>query len=167
MPESRLILKAAQLKRNTSYCLDCFKQEGITEDRIELNGWMPSKQDHLELYNEIDIGLDPFPFNGATTTCESLWMGVPVITLSGNLHVGRVGASILTNVGLTDFIAQDIDGYIELAIEMAANTSYLEEIRRGLRERMQGLLYAMAVPLRLTSKVPIRKCGIRIRKKVI
>ena len=65
-------------------------------------------------------------------------MGVPVITLSGNLHVGRVGASILTNVGLTDFIAQDIDGYIELAVEMAANTSYLEEIRRGLRERMQG-----------------------------
>ena len=65
-------------------------------------------------------------------------MGVPVITLSGNLHVGRVGASILTNVGLTDFIAQDIEGYIELAVEMAANTSYLEEIRKGLRERIQG-----------------------------
>ena len=115
----------------------CFKQEGINEDRIELNGRMPSTQAHLEMYNVIDIGLDPFPFNGATTTCESLWMGVPVITLSGNLHVGRVGASILTNVGLTGFIAQDIDGYIELAVEMAANTSYLEEIRKDLRERMQ------------------------------
>ena len=65
-------------------------------------------------------------------------MGVPVVTLSGDRHAGRVGASILTNVGLADFIAQDIEGYIELAVEMAANTSYLEEIRKGLRERMQG-----------------------------
>ena len=64
-------------------------------------------------------------------------MGVPVITLLGDRHVGRVGASILTNVGLTDFIAQDIDGYIQLAVEMAANTNYLQEIREGLRERMQ------------------------------
>ena len=64
-------------------------------------------------------------------------MGVPVITLLGDRHVGRVGASILTNVGLTDFIAQDIDGYIQLAVEMAANTNYLKEIREGLRERMQ------------------------------
>jgi predicted O-linked N-acetylglucosamine transferase (SPINDLY family) len=94
--------------------------------------------DHLELYNAIDIGLDPFPFNGATTTCEALWMGVPVITLLGDRHVGRVGASILTNVGLTDFIAQDINNYIKLAVEMAANTNYLKEIRKTLRERMQG-----------------------------
>ena len=64
-------------------------------------------------------------------------MGVPVITLLGDRHVGRVGASILTNVGLTDFIAQDIDGYIRLAVEMAANTIYLKEVRVGLRERMQ------------------------------
>jgi protein O-GlcNAc transferase len=107
--------------------------------------------DHLELYNTIDIGLDPFPFNGATTTCEALWMGVPVITLLGDRHVGRVGASILTNVGLKDFIAQDIDDYIKLAIKMAANTDYLQEIRQGLRERMQksplcdGTLFAKDV----------------------
>ena len=95
-------------------------------------------EEHLKLYNAIDIGLDPFPFNGATTTCEALWMGVPVITLLGDRHVGRVGASILKNVGLTDFIAQDIDGYIELAINMADNINYLQEIRQGLRERMQS-----------------------------
>ena len=138
LPKSCLVLKAKQLQHNASHYLDYFKQEGIAEDRIKLYGQLPSMDDHLELYNAIDIGLDPFPFNGATTTCEALWMGVPVITLLGDRHVGRVGASILTNVGLTDFIAQDIDGYIQLAVEMAANTNYLQEIREGLRERMQS-----------------------------
>jgi protein O-GlcNAc transferase len=137
LPKSCLVLKAKQLKYNASHYLDCFKQEGITEDRITLHGYMSSKHDHLELYNAIDICLDPFPYNGATTTCEALWMGVPVITLLGDRHAGRVGASILTNVGLTDFIAEDIDGYIKLAVEMAANTNYLKEVRKGLRERMQ------------------------------
>jgi predicted O-linked N-acetylglucosamine transferase (SPINDLY family) len=137
LPKSCLVLKAKQLQHNASHYLDCFKQEGIAEDRIKLYGKLPSMDDHLDLYNAIDIGLDPFPFNGATTTCEALWMGVPVITLLGDRHVGRVGASILTNLGLTDFIGQDIDGYIQLAVEMAANTNYLQEIREGLRERMQ------------------------------
>ena len=137
MPKSSLVLKAKQLEYNASQYLSFFKQEGITEDRITLLGHMPSMHDHLELYNTIDICLDPFPFNGATTTCEALWMGVPVVALLGDRHVGRVGASILTNVGLTDFIAQDIDGYIQLAVDMASNTNYLEEIRRDLRERMQ------------------------------
>ena len=99
---------------------------------------MPSMHDHLELYNAIDVCLDPFPYNGTTTTCEALWMGVPVITLLGDRHVGRVGASIMTNMDLTDFVAQDIDGYIQLAVKMAANTNYLTELRKGLRERMQG-----------------------------
>jgi predicted O-linked N-acetylglucosamine transferase (SPINDLY family) len=137
VPTSRLLLKGSQTNYLKNYHLELFKQEGITADRLEYHGRLPSMDDHLELYNAIDIGLDPFPFNGATTTCEALWMGVPVITLLGDRHVGRVGASILTNVGLTDFIAQDIDGYIQLAVEMAANTNYLKEIREDLRERMQ------------------------------
>ena len=138
VPTSHLLLKCLQLKHNKDYYLELFKKEGLAEDRIKLYGQLPSMDDHLELYNAIDIGLDPFPFNGATTTCEALWMGVPVITLLGDRHVGRVGASILTNVGLTDFIAQDINNYIKLAVEMAANTNYLKEIRKTLRERMQG-----------------------------
>jgi predicted O-linked N-acetylglucosamine transferase (SPINDLY family) len=136
VPKSRLVLKAKQFEYNASHYLDYFKQEGITEDRVTLHGRIPSMHDHLELYNTIDICLDPFPFNGATTTCEALWMGVPVVTLSGDSHVGRVGASILANVGLTDFIAQDIDGYIQLAVEKASNTNYLKDIRKILRERM-------------------------------
>ena len=137
VPTSHLLLKSFQLNYNKNYYLKLFKNEGLAEDRIKLHGKLHSTDDHLELYNEIDIGLDPFPYNGATTTCEALWMGVPVITLLGDRHVGRVGASILTNLGLTNFIAQDIDSYIKLAVEMAANPNYLDETRKGLRERMQ------------------------------
>jgi protein O-GlcNAc transferase len=137
VPTSHLLLKSFQLNYNKNYYLELFKNEGLAEDRIKLHGKLDSTEDHLELYNKIDIGLDPFPYNGATTTCEALWMGVPVITLLGDRHVGRVGASILTNVGLTNFIAQDIDSYIKLTVEMAANTNYLQETRKGLRERMQ------------------------------
>ena len=140
VPTSHLLLKSSQLNNHASPYLDLFIKEGISEDRIELFGWLTNKNDHLELYNAIDIGLDPFPFNGATTTCEALWMGVPVITLLGDRHVGRVGASILTNVGLKDFIAQDIDGYIELASKMASNIEYLQEIRQSLRKRMESSL---------------------------
>jgi protein O-GlcNAc transferase len=136
VPQSQLLLKTSQVTNNLSHYAQLFKQEGISEHRIEYYGYLPSDHEHLELYGAIDIGLDPFPYNGVTTTCEALWMGVPVITLAGDRHAGRVGASILTNVGLTDFIAQDIDGYIQLAAEMAANPNYLQEIRRGLRKRM-------------------------------
>jgi protein O-GlcNAc transferase len=136
VPQSQLLLKNSMVTQNISHYAQLFKQEGISEDRIEYYGRLPSNHEHLELYGAIDIGLDPFPYNGVTTTCEALWMGVPVISLAGDRHAGRVGASILTNVGLTDFIAQDIDGYIQLAVEMAANPTYLQEIRRGLRKRM-------------------------------
>ena len=138
VPNSQLILKGSLLNHGKKQLLELFNKEGISEDQIKLYGMLPNKDDHLKLYNAIDIGLDPFPFNGATTTCEALWMGVPVITLLGDRHVARVGASILTNIGLTDFIAQDIDDYVELAIKMAANTDYLQETRQGLRERMES-----------------------------
>ena len=137
VPKSQLVLKCMKLKNNKNYYLELFKNEGITDDRIKFYRHLPSTDDHLKLYNTIDIGLDPFPYNGATTTCEALWMGVPVITLLGDIHVGRVGASILTNVGLTDFITQDIDGYVKLAVKMAANTNYLKTIKETLREQMQ------------------------------
>jgi predicted O-linked N-acetylglucosamine transferase (SPINDLY family) len=137
VPKSHLILKCSKIKYNKDYFLKLFKDEGLTTDRIELFEQTPSNKDHLELYNSIDIGLDPFPYNGATTTCEALWMGVPVITLFGDRHVGRVGASILTNVGLKDFIAEDIDSYIKLAIKVSTNISYLRDIKKTLRERMQ------------------------------
>jgi protein O-GlcNAc transferase len=140
IPKSHLILKCRKLKHNKDYYYELFKNKGIDKDRIQLYEHLPSTGDHLELYNSIDISLDPFPYNGATTTCEALWMGVPVITLLGDRHAGRVGASILTNVGLKDFIARDIDSYINLAVKMSANTKKLKEIRMTLRRQMQESL---------------------------
>ena len=140
IPKSHLILKCRKLKHNKDYYYELFKNKGIDKERIQLYEHLPSTSDHLELYNSIDIVLDPFPYNGATTTCEALWMGVPVITLLGDSHAGRVGASILTNVGLKDFIARDIDSYINLAVKMSANTKKLKEIRMTLRRQMQESL---------------------------
>ncbi|MDC1428133.1 tetratricopeptide repeat protein [Rhodospirillaceae bacterium] len=138
VPNSRLLLKAKQLNHDAAYYLNFFEEEGISEDRLKLVGRVSDKNDHLNLYKSIDIGLDPFPFNGATTTCEALWMGVPVITLRGNQHVGRVGASILTNIGFTELIAPSIEDYVEIAIKMASDEEYLQTTRHGLRERMQN-----------------------------
>jgi len=137
LPTSHLLLKAKQLAYSKDRYLDLFRQEGVAEGRIQLHGHLASLSDHLTLYNSTDICLDPFPFNGATTTCEALWMGVPVVTLAGDRHAGRVGASLLTNIGLTRFISQDIGSYIETAIKMAGDTDYLQSVRQGLRERMQ------------------------------
>ena len=138
VPHSRLLLKAEQLTHNKMHYSALVKKEGIAEERIVLHGYESETQNHLGLYSLIDVGLDPFPFNGATTTCEALWMGVPIITLLGNRHVGRVGASILSNIGLNDFIAQDIDTYIEIATKVANDVNYLKDVRKNLRMRMQN-----------------------------
>jgi len=92
--------------------------------------------DHLQLYNRIDIALDTFPYNGTTTTCEALWMGVPVITLAGRTHRSRVGASLLSNVDLEDFIAESVEDYVEKGVSLANNVKKRKSIHRDLRSRM-------------------------------
>jgi predicted O-linked N-acetylglucosamine transferase (SPINDLY family) len=94
--------------------------------------------DYLKQYQQIDIALDPFPCNGGTTTCNALWMGVPVITFSGKTAVGRGGVSVLRNVGLTELIAGSTQHYVQIAGELASNPARLSELRQGMRDRMRA-----------------------------
>lgn len=138
IPTSHLILKGKGFSDKTlcSSCLNIFRKEGINPDRIELLPPIPLFREHLNLYNRIDIGLDTFPYNGTTTTCEAMWMGVPVVTLAGNTHCSRVGTSLLSNIGLKDLSAKTQDEYIELATNLAIDNDRLQFLRNNLREMM-------------------------------
>jgi protein O-GlcNAc transferase len=135
---ARLLLKCRQLgDANTCQRLrDRFASLGVSAHRIRLMGKVKNTKGHLAMYHEVDIGLDPFPYNGTTTTCEALWMGVPVVTLKGDRHSGRVGASILSGLKLQDLIAEDQADYVERAALLASNRERLTHLRRTLRERM-------------------------------
>ena len=102
-----MVCKAQRLS-DSSTCrryAGLFAEHGIAPERIDLLGQLGSEIEHLSLYGKIDIALDTFPYNGTATTCEALWMGVPVITLAGDRHLSRVGLSILRQVGLPDLVA--------------------------------------------------------------
>jgi len=90
----------------------------------------------LALYNEVDLALDTFPYNGGLTTCEALWMGVPVVTRCGETFASRHSLAHLTAAGFIDTIAHDADGYVERAVALASDLPRLAEIRAGLRERV-------------------------------
>jgi predicted O-linked N-acetylglucosamine transferase (SPINDLY family) len=95
-------------------------------------------EEYFRCYNQIDIALDPFPFGGGTTTCDALWMGVPVVTLSGNTAVGRGGRSILSNMGLLELIASTPNEYVQIAVDLAGRLDRMDSLRRGMRARLQG-----------------------------
>ena len=118
------------------HILRLFKGAGVSPGRIDLQGPTLNLIDHLSLYGRVDVALDPFPYNGATTTCEALWMGVPVITLAGNAHRGRVGASLLNAVGLGRFVAETPEQYLTLAAGLAADPDHLAELRTTLRRQV-------------------------------
>ncbi len=140
LPDARLKIKNKSLRDalTRERIHELFAAAGIPPQRVELRGELPVIADHLALYGEIDIALDTFPYNGATTTCEALWMGVPVITLAGNAHAGCVGTSLLTHLGMSEFVAKDAEDYVRLALHWAHNRDALERLRAGLRERMAG-----------------------------
>jgi predicted O-linked N-acetylglucosamine transferase (SPINDLY family) len=93
---------------------------------------------HLALYNQIDVALDTAPYHGTTTTCEALWMGVPVVSLVGDRHMSRVGASLITAIGHPEWLAQTPDDYVSVALALAENVEKLAEIRAGLRSELLG-----------------------------
>jgi protein O-GlcNAc transferase len=114
-----------------------FVDRGIDSSRVEFAGMAPMPE-YLRQHHGIDIALDPFPYGGGTTTCDALWMGVPVVTLAGRRAVGRAGVSLLNNVGLPQLIAQTPEQYIAIATSLAGDLRKLAEIRGGLRQGMRG-----------------------------
>ena len=140
VPGSHLVLKSPGLGENTMQQMvrEKFASLGIAPERLELLGRIPSRKSHLERYWSIDIGLDPFPYNGATTTCDALWMGVPVVTLAGKVHAGRVGVSQLSNLGLAELIGRTPDEYVAIASRLAADLEHLGTLRKELRARMMA-----------------------------
>lgn len=134
LPTSRLILHAHEgvHRRRTK---DFFASLGVSPDRIEFVGFEPMER-YLKQYHRIDIALDSFPYAGGTTTFDALWMGTPVVTLNGQTAVGRGGVSILSNLGLAEFVAADQEKYIEIALQLASDPDALKALRRSLRQRM-------------------------------
>lgn len=139
VPNARLLVKNHSLTDQSvrDYYYGLFVQRGVTRDRLDLIGHTPSREAHLALYGRVDIALDTFPYNGATTTCEALWMGVPVITLSGKHHAGRVGLSLLTALKLDELVAHSPADYVRPASTLASDRSKLAQMRMSLRERMR------------------------------
>jgi protein O-GlcNAc transferase len=114
-----------------------FGNSGISADRLELCTHQETALAHLQCYDRVDLALDTFPYQGTTTTCEALWMGVPVLSLAGNCHRSRVGVSLLTSVGLTEFVAHSPDAYVEAAVAATRDLPRLADLRASLRGRMQ------------------------------
>jgi predicted O-linked N-acetylglucosamine transferase (SPINDLY family) len=139
VPNSRLFLKAGALDSEyvRENLRDRFAIHGLAGDRIELQG-SSAHVEMLKCYSEIDIALDPFPFNGGMTTLEALWMGVPVVTVVGNGIVSRQSISVLANLGLTDQLAfATAEEYVTSTAVLALDIGRLTALRHGLRGRMQ------------------------------
>jgi len=140
VPNSTLYLKRQQLihKNARNNVINEFRKRGISEERLILKTSKATIEQHLNEYNNIDIALDTSPYNGTTTTLESLWMGVPVITLGGETHVSRVSASILHRLELTNLVCRNGQEFAKKAKELSENHKALSELRKNLRLKMQN-----------------------------
>jgi protein O-GlcNAc transferase len=137
VPAARLMMATVPMGSARERVAQMFAEQGVDTARLELHGRLPF-QEFLALHQRADIALDPFPFHGTTTTCHTLWMGIPVITRAGASHVSRVGVSMLSNLGLARLIAQSDDEYVEIARSLAADLPGLNSLRRSLRNRLLG-----------------------------
>lgn len=140
VPNSRLMLKnsgvgSAGVGR---LVLEAISRHGVDVSRVEVIGRMPGEEDHYRAYHRVDIALDCVPYNGTTTTCDALWMGVPVVTMLGDRHVSRVSASLLNAAGAPELVAKDIAEYVELAVSLAGSIERRNLYHATLRDRMSG-----------------------------
>ena len=141
IPGSRLLLKYQNFFSDDAMKTlwkGKFKERGLSIDRIGLLSRDDQQADHLALYSQIDICLDPFPFNGATATFEALLMGVPVVALEGKHFVDRVSTTLLKQANLSQFVAKTTDDYLSIARTLAQNTKELVNFRTKIRENIIG-----------------------------
>ncbi len=135
VPNSRLIIACLPDGRTRARLRAIFAAHGIAESRLELMGRL-SMPDFWSVHRRVDIALDSFPCNGGTTTCDTLWMGVPVVTRRGERFASRAGYSILANIGLNDLVARNDDEYVAIARALALDRARLDGLRAGLRPRL-------------------------------
>ena len=136
LPESRLLLHAI-VGDHRDRLRDFFAANQIAPERLFFVDMLPASK-YFQIYGQIDVALDPFPYGGGTTTCDALWMGVPVVSLAGQTGVGRGGVSILSNIGLTELIAKNTEEYVRIAVGFANDLPRLNVLRAALRERMRN-----------------------------
>ena len=141
---ARLLLLCTEDRR--PYVAEFFQRHGVAQDRVEFLAYYPSpssaagtrSDEFLRRYARIDVALDPFPYNGLTTTCDALWMGVPVVALIGEFPLARLSFSVLSNLGLSDLAAKSDDDYVRIATRLARDIPHLTHLRATLRERMEN-----------------------------
>ena len=162
VPNSRLRLKGRGLDEGAvrTHLNERLTRAGIAAERVDLLERTADTRQHLALYGETDVALDTVPYHGTTTTCEALWMGVPVVSQAGDRHVSRVGASLLTAVGHTEWSAVNADEYVRIAINLGTNSEALASIRARLRAEVASspLCDAKAQSKRFTEA--LRSCWV-------
>lgn len=135
LPDSRMLLGAMPCEGQYDTLIEWFAEEGIARDRLDFHP-RSGMEHYLKLHRQVDLCLDSFPYNGGTTTHHALWMGVPTLTLAGNSMPGRVGAAILSRVGLQDFVVETAEGFVTRGLFWADNLAALAELRAGLRAHL-------------------------------
>jgi protein O-GlcNAc transferase len=140
VPRSRLVLKSVGWAdaANRQRLIGAFAGHGINGARLEFLSFEQTWSGHLDRYGRIDLALDTFPYHGTATTCDALWMGVPTVTLAGQTHVSRVGATLMKHAGLPEFIADDERHFVEIASASAGNLPRLRDLRRSMRDRLRA-----------------------------
>jgi protein O-GlcNAc transferase len=137
VPRSRIVLLIGRSSEAARLTAERFRNLGVAADRLELVYRLPPDE-YFEAYQTIDLALDPFPYNGGVTTCDALWMGVPVLSVAGRDYRSRQGVSLLNNVGLPEFVADSPDRLVELAASWSDERDALADLRASLREMMQA-----------------------------
>jgi predicted O-linked N-acetylglucosamine transferase (SPINDLY family) len=137
VPNSRLILLAPVTHWLRQYVARSFERHGVASERVELCNRRPLIE-YLDLVGRVDLALDPFPFNGHTTTCDTLWQGVGVVTLAGTTYAARFGSTALVALDLNDLIATTREEYIDIAVRLANDRQRLQYLRMNLRDMMRN-----------------------------